>query len=299
MAQAQKNMPWIQLTFLTNKNTSDKAEQALLDAGALSVTFRDAEDNPILEPGPGETPLWEDIILTGLFDADIDSELLKQTIKSALGNNLALKIEPLEDKDWVRAWMDDYKPMQFGERLWVCPKHLPIPDPEAINLMLDPGLAFGTGTHPTTALCLQWLDAHSVSKKQVIDFGCGSGVLAIAALLLGASHCDGVDIDPQAITASMDNAQENNVADRLNVYLPDEFAENARTYDLVLANILAGPLTELAEQLSGYCKAGGDIVLSGILESQTDKIIQAYSPWFDLEPVAVQDEWIRVTGKKK
>jgi ribosomal protein L11 methyltransferase len=294
-------MPWIQLSFFTHKNSSDKAELALLDAGALSVTFRDAEDNPILEPGPGETPLWEDIILTGLFDADVDTESLKEKIKSELGNSLALKIEPLEDKDWVRAWMDDYKPMQFGERLWVCPKHLPPPNPHGINLMLDPGLAFGTGTHPTTALCLQWLDAHSVSGKQIIDFGCGSGVLAIAALLLGASHCDGVDIDPQAITASLDNAQANNVADKLNLYLPKEFAEkaNTRTYDLVLANILAGPLTELAEQLSGYCKTGGEIVLSGILESQANKVVEAYSPWFELEPVAVQDEWIRVTGKKK
>jgi len=294
-------MPWIQLTFLTNKNSSEKAEHALLNAGALSVTFRDAEDNPILEPGPGETPLWEDIILTGLFDADVDTESLKEKIKSELGNRLALKIEPLEDKDWVRAWMDDYKPMQFGDRLWVCPKHLPIPNPDAINLMLDPGLAFGTGTHPTTALCLQWLDAHSVSDKQVIDFGCGSGVLAIAALLLGASHCDGVDIDPQAITASMDNAQANNVADNLDAYLPKDFANKTTTttYDLVLANILAGPLTELAEQLSGYCKTGGDIVLSGILESQANKIVDAYSPWFELEPIAVQDEWIRVTGKKK
>jgi len=294
-------MPWIQLTFLTKKNSSEKAEQALLDAGALSVTFRDAEDNPILEPGPGETPLWEDIILTGLFDADADTELLKDKIKSSLGKTLAIKIEPLEDKDWVRAWMDDYKPMQFGERLWVCPKHLPVPNSDATNLMLDPGLAFGTGTHPTTALCLQWLDANNVNDKQVIDFGCGSGVLAIAALLLGASHCDGVDIDPQAITASMDNAQENNVAEKLDLYLPNEFADkaNIKKYDLVLANILAGPLTELAEQLSAYCKAGGDIVLSGILESQASKVIEAYSPWFELEPIAVQEEWIRVTGKKK
>jgi len=294
-------MPWIQLSFLTNKKNSDKAEQALLDAGALSVTFRDAEDNPILEPGPGKTPLWEDIILTGLFDAGIDSESLKQKIKSALGNNLPLKIEPLEDKDWVRAWMDDYKPMQFGQRLWVCPKHLPPPDPDGVNLMLDPGLAFGTGTHPTTALCLNWLDAHKINEKRVLDFGCGSGVLAIAALLLGATHCDGVDIDPQAVTASKDNAQANNVADKLNLYLPNEFQKNSAeiTYDLVLANILAGPLTELAEQLSAYCKTGGDIVLSGILESQADKIIEAYSPWFVLQPVAVQDEWIRVTGKKK
>ncbi len=290
-------MPWIQLTLLTDQSSNEKAEQALLDAGALSVTLKDAENNPVLEPLPGETPLWESIILTGLFDADIDTETLKQQVRTQLGENTTLKVEALEDKDWVRAWMDDYKPMQFGSRLWVCPKHLAPPEPDAVNLMLDPGLAFGTGTHPTTALCLQWLDNADLEGKQVLDFGCGSGVLAIAALLLGATHCDGTDIDPQAIIASEDNARANQVNDRLSLYLPEDMP--AKRYDIVLANILAGPLTELAEQLASYCKPGGEIVLSGILENQAQKIIQAYSPWFELEPVAVKDEWIRVSGRKK
>lgn len=289
-------MPWIQLTFTTDKHDNEKSEQALLDAGALSVTLRDAEDDPVLEPLPGEAPLWNKIILTGLFDADINTEALKHQIKSELGKELVLKVEALEDKDWVRAWMDDYKPMQFGERLWVCPKHLPPPEPDAVNLMLDPGLAFGTGTHPTTALCLQWLNDSDLNNKQVLDFGCGSGVLAIAALLLGAEHCDGTDIDPQAIIASKDNAEANSVAEKLEVFLPEDMPD--KQYDLVLANILAGPLTELSEQLANYCKPGGDIVLSGILESQSEKIIQAYSPWFELEPIAVKEEWIRVTGKR-
>ena len=298
-------MPWIQLLLQTDKANNDKAEQALLDAGALSVTLKDAEDNPVLEPLPGETPLWDKIILTGLFEADINTESLKTEIKSQLGEQTTLKLEALEDKDWVRAWMDDYKPMQFGKRLWVCPKHLPPPQPDAVNLMLDPGLAFGTGTHPTTALCLEWLDsmdaASGIKNKQVLDFGCGSGVLAIAALLFGAEHCDGTDIDPQAITASKDNALENNVNDKLDLYLPSDMPANQshEYYDIVLANILAGPLTELAEQLANLCKTGGDIVLSGILETQSDKIIQAYSPWFNLDPIAVKDDWIRVTGKKK
>lgn len=294
-------MPWIQLSFLAEKKNSEESEQALLDAGALSVTFRDAEDNPILEPGPGETPLWETLILTGLFDAEHNSEELKQQIKNQLGEALSIKVEALEDKDWVRAWMDDYKPMQFGKQLWICPNHMTPPDPDAINLMLDPGLAFGTGTHPTTALCLEWLDAHNVTDKKIIDFGCGSGVLAIAALMLGAAHCDGIDIDPQAITASLDNATANNVADKLTLYLADDFSKTAqsKTYDIVLANILAGPLTELAAQLASYCNSGGDIVLSGILETQAEKIIQAYSPWFTLEPVVVKDEWIRISGTKK
>jgi len=294
-------MPWIQLTLQTDKASHDKAEQALLDAGALSVTYKDAEDKPVLEPLPGETPLWDKIILTGLFEAEINTESLKLQINSQLGEQTSLKLEALEDKDWVRAWMDDYKPMQFGKRLWVCPKHLPPPQTDAINLMLDPGLAFGTGTHPTTALCLEWLDSTDTKNKQVLDFGCGSGVLAIAALMLGAKHCDGTDIDPQALTASKDNALENKVAEKLDLYLPVDMpaSQSQGNYDIVLANILAGPLTELAEQLANYCKPGGDIVLSGILETQSEKIIQAYSPWFNLDPIIVKDEWIRVTGKKK
>lgn len=289
-------MPWIQLTLLTDKANNERAEQALLDAGALSVTFKDAEDNPVLEPLPGQTPLWESIILTGLYEAGINTDNLKQQIHQQLGEQTKLKLEALEDKDWVRAWMDDYKPMQFGERLWVCPKHLSPPQPDAVNLMLDPGLAFGTGTHPTTALCLEWLDSTETNKKQVLDFGCGSGVLAIAALLLGAEHCDGTDIDPQAIIASKDNAEANHVGDRLELFLPVDMPK--KNYDIVLANILAGPLTELAEQLAAYCKTGGDIVLSGILETQAEKIIQAYTPWFKLDPISVKDDWIRVTGKK-
>lgn len=297
-------MPWIQLTFHTDKQHSEQAEQALLDLGSLSVTLKDAEDQPVLEPLPGETPLWDQIILTGLFDADIDSQAIREQLQQTLtqlqpgaSNNSAIKIEALEDKDWVRAWMDDYKPMQFGERLWVCPRHLPPPQPDAVNLMLDPGLAFGTGTHPTTALCLQWLDQQPPQDKSVLDFGCGSGVLAIAALLLGAKHADATDIDPQALSATQSNAEANHVADKINAYAVQELPDEQ--YDIVLANILAGPLQELAPQLAAHCKSGGNIVLSGILETQAEKIIQAYSPWFELEPVAIKDEWIRVSGQKK
>lgn len=297
-------MPWIQLTFHTDKHHSEQAEQALLELGALSVTLKDAEDQPVLEPLPGETPLWDRIILTGLFDADIDSQAIGAQLQQSLRqlqpdseHNSAIKIEALEDKDWIRAWMDDYKPMQFGERLWVCPRHLPPPQPDAVNLMLDPGLAFGTGTHPTTALCLQWLDQHPPQGKRVLDFGCGSGVLAIAALLLGADHADATDIDPQALTATRDNAEANQVADNIDTYGVEDLP--AGQYDIVLANILAGPLQELAPQLAERCKSGGNIVLSGILETQAEKILEAYSPWFELEPVAIKDEWIRVSGQKK
>jgi len=289
-------MPWIQLTLQIDKSTNEKAEQALLDAGALSVTLKDAEDNPILEPAPGETPLWESVILTGLFEADINTEFLRQNIHKQLGNELDLHIDQLEDKDWVRAWMDDYKPMQFGKRLWVCPKHLQPPEPDAVNLMLDPGLAFGTGTHPTTALCLQWLDSTELENKNVLDFGCGSGVLAIASLMLGAKHCDCVDIDSQALDATKDNAEANNILNKISTMKPEQLAQ--QEYDIVLANILAGPLVELAPLLASYCKDGGQIILSGILENQAQSILEAYKKWFTLDAPSIQDEWIRITGIK-
>ncbi len=294
-------MPWIQLILPIEQAQHSQAEQALLDAGALSVTFKDAEDKPVLEPLPGETPLWDKLILTGLFEADTNTAQLQSEIRQQLGKDIPLRIEALEDKDWVRAWMDDYKPMQFGKNLWVCPKHLPPPNPDAINLMLDPGLAFGTGTHPTTALCLQWLDAHPPKNKTVLDFGCGSGVLAIAALMLGADDCDATDIDPQALTASVDNALANHVNDKLRVMLAKDMAAQQRhnQYDVVLANILAGPLRELAPTLASHTRSGGDIVLSGILESQANDIKQAYSPWFNCLSISIQDEWVRIHGIKK
>jgi ribosomal protein L11 methyltransferase len=289
-------MPWIQLLLETHKSVYEQAEQALLDTGALSVTFKDAEDNPVLEPAPGETPLWDSIILTGLYEADVDTEALKQQLQQFLGKNYPIKIEALEDRDWVRAWMDSYKPMQFGQRLWVCPKHLSPPDPDAVNLMLDPGLAFGTGTHPTTALCLQWLDQNKIDDKTTLDYGCGSGILAIAALLLGARHCDAVDIDPQALEATKSNAEDNHVLSKLDIMLPEKL--NPQQYDIVLANILAGPLVELAPVLAGFTRAGGQIALSGILNTQADEIIKAYSQWFTLDDKAVSEDWVRITGVK-
>ena len=293
-------MPWIQLTLEVEQSRHEQAEQAILEAGALSVTLKDAEDKPVLEPAPGETPLWDNIILTGLFEADINTDQLQQQIRAELDIS-QLKIEALEDKDWVRAWMDDYKPMSFGQRLWVCPSHIPPPDSNATNLMLDPGLAFGTGTHPTTALCLQWLDSQPLEHKRVLDFGCGSGVLAIAALLLGAEHCDAVDIDPQALIATRNNAHANQVAEQLSVLSPEQLdtMEPRPQYDIVIANILAGPLIELAPLLADYTQAHGHIALSGILETQADDIMARYSQWFELEAPVLQDEWVRINGRKK
>lgn len=289
-------MPWIQLTLTLPRAQAELAEQLLLEAGALSVTFKDAEDNPVLEPAPGETPLWDTIILTGLFAADIDTRFLREHVNKQFPQN-SLRIEPLEDRDWVRAWMDDYKPMPFGKRLWVCPKHLVPPEPDAVNLMLDPGLAFGTGTHPTTALCLRWLDGSDLRNKEVLDFGCGSGVLAIAALLLGAAHTDGCDIDPQALIASRNNAADNQVADRLQVFLPGDMP--VKKYDIVMANILAGPLVQLAPQLAALTRQGGHVVLSGILQTQAEELSQAYTPWFELDTPVVQDDWVRISGIRR
>jgi len=289
-------MPWIQLTLSLPRAQSEFAEKLLLDAGALSVTYKDAEDNPVLEPAPGETPLWESIILTGLFDADIDTQNLRARVVKEFPQN-SLRIEPLEDRDWVRAWMDDYKPMQFGERLWVCPKHLAPPHPEAVNLMLDPGLAFGTGTHATTALCLQWLDGFDLRDKELLDFGCGSGVLAIAALMLGAKHADGCDIDPQALIASRNNAADNHVAGKLHVVLPNDLP--SKKYDIVMANILAGPLVQLAPRLAELTRSGGHIVLSGILQTQADEICRTYAEWFEVDVPVVQDDWVRISGIRR
>ncbi|MDU6435567.1 MAG: 50S ribosomal protein L11 methyltransferase, partial [Pantoea sp.] len=208
------------------------------------------------------------------------------------------KIEQIEDKDWEREWMDNFHPMRFGERLWICPSWRDVPDPDAVNVMLDPGLAFGTGTHPTTSLCLSWLDGLDLAGKTVIDFGCGSGILAIAALKLGAAQAIGIDIDPQAIQASRDNAERNGVADRLSLYLPHQQPENLQA-DVVVANILAGPLRELAPLISVLPKTGGHLGLSGVLASQADGVCEAYADRFTLDPVAEKEEWCRITGVRR
>jgi len=213
-----------------------------------------------------------------------------------LGPDFKYKLEPLEDKDWEREWMDNFHPMQFGERLWICPSWRDVPDPNAVNVMLDPGLAFGTGTHPTTALCLRWLDGIEMTDKTVVDFGCGSGILALAALKLGAKRVIGIDIDPQALQATKENARRNGVEDRLDVYLPEDQPELEA--DVVMANILSGPLLELQSVITNYCKPGGLLVLSGILAEQVTRIEEAYANDITLEPSAIDGEWARVSGKK-
>ena len=293
-------MPWIQLKINTTGNDAETLSDALIESGAVSVTFQDTHDNPVFEPLPGETLLWGDTDAIGLYDAETNMEDVVAMLENEplLGKGFVHKIEQLEDKDWEREWMDNFHPMRFGERLWICPSWRDVPDPTAVNVMLDPGLAFGTGTHPTTAMCLQWLDSLDLTDKTVIDFGCGSGILAIAALKLGAKHVVGIDIDPQAIQASRDNAERNGVSERLSLYLPKDQPENLSA-DVVVANILAGPLRELAPLISVLPVAGGHLGLSGILASQAQSVADAYQDLFELDPVAEKEEWCRITGVKK
>lgn len=291
-------MPWLQLSINALRHQTGKLEDALLASGAVSVTLQDAADQPIFEPALGETPLWERVRLTGLFPADIDTldtaNRAGQLFGSALPEH---KWELLEDKDWEREWMKNYHAIRCGERLWICPSWQSPPEPDKINLMLDPGLAFGTGTHPTTFMCMQWIDQQDLTGLEVVDYGCGSGILGIAALLMGAQKVVGVDIDPQALTATKENAKRNKLAlDAISVYLPQGCPKQPA--DVVLANILAGPLAELAPTLSALTKVGGKICLSGILSTQAEPVMQAYAPWFTFDPVVQQEEWVCLTAVK-
>ena len=292
-------MPWIQLKINTTNEYAEAISELLEETGALSITFQDTYDTPIFEPLPGETRLWGNTDVIGLYEADIETHCLLETLQQSplFSKTLSHKIEQLEDKDWEREWMDNFHPMQFGKRLWICPSWRDIPDPNAVNVMLDPGLAFGTGTHPTTALCLQWLDSLDLTDKTIIDYGCGSGILAIAALKLGAKHAIGIDIDPQALQASQDNAKRNNVENRLSLYLGKDIPDNLLA-DVVVANILAGPLRELEPNIQILVKKGGLLGLSGILESQSASVCEAYQLHFKLDPVEEKEEWCRITGVK-
>ncbi len=282
-------------------------EDLLLELGAQAVTVEDAADEPVLEPEPGSTPLWSDSRLTALFPAETEVDTLVLGLQQALplpgvDQLPAWSTDLLEEKDWVRAWMDHYHPLQFGRRLWICPSWQSPPDPEAVNLLLDPGLAFGTGTHPTTSLCMRWLndlaEADALQGRTILDFGCGSGVLGIAALLLGADRMIGVDIDPQAVTATRQNAERNSVApDRYDVMLPDVLPTETRA-DIILANILAGPLIELAPTLARHLKPDGQLALSGIIRSQVDAVSAAYDGILTQIEVTYQDDWARITGRR-
>lgn len=292
-------MPWLQVRLAITPEQAETYEDALLEVGAVSVTFMDAEDQPIFEPDLGTTPLWSHTHLLALFEADTDETALIAHLQLLCGGSLPEHhVERIEDQDWERSWMDNFQPMPFGRRLWIVPSWHAAPEPDAVNLLLDPGLAFGTGTHPTTALCLEWLDGQELQGCNVLDFGCGSGILAIAALLLGAPQAVGTDIDPQALEASRDNASRNGIDPaRFPVYLPADLPQQPA--DVVVANILAGPLVSLAPQITALVKGGGRLALSGILAEQAEEVRAAYAGAFDLDPTATKDGWVRISGIKR
>ncbi|XLY88923.1 50S ribosomal protein L11 methyltransferase [Ectopseudomonas mendocina] len=292
-------MPWLQVRLAITPEQAETYEDALLEVGAVSVTFMDAEDQPIFEPDLGTTPLWSHTHLLALFEADTDETALIAHLQLLCGGSLPEHhVERIEDQDWERSWMDNFQPMRFGQRLWIVPSWHAAPEPDAVNLLLDPGLAFGTGTHPTTALCLEWLDGQELQGCNVLDFGCGSGILAIAALLLGAPQAVGTDIDPQALEASRDNASRNGIDPaRFPVYLPADLPQQPA--DVVVANILAGPLVSLAPQITALVKGGGRLALSGILAEQAEEVRAAYAGAFDLDPTATKVGWVRISGIKR
>jgi len=292
-------MPWLQLKIETTKEQARLFEDLLETVGAAAVLMEDSADQPLLEPPPGATPLWDATRVVGVFTVDSEMDAVVEFLEQETGQPLPPhRIEVLEDKDWERAWMDNYHPMRFGERLWVVPSWTTPPEPTAINLLLDPGLAFGTGTHATTALCMEWLDGLDLKGKTIIDYGCGSGILAVAALLLGASEAWCVDIDPQALTSTQENARRNGVQDRVRVFTPEELP--AVTADVIVANILAGPLGQLAPTLAALCRPGGLIALSGIIQPQVEELRHIYGNWFDMNGLAIKEEdWCRLSGQRR
>jgi ribosomal protein L11 methyltransferase len=296
-------MSYLQLTFHTTTPHVPLITQLLNLLEAKAVTWQDDADEPVLEPALNTTPLWSQTKITGLFDANCDLEKIANFICAQVGDAAITQYEitSVPDENWERSWMKDFHPMQFGKNLWICPSTMTPPDPDAVTIILDPGLAFGTGTHPTTALCLEWLDANPPKNKTVIDYGCGSGILALAALKLGAKEVWAIDHDEQALQATRENALRNRLdLDQLHIAFPSGIpSENSLKADCLLANILANPLIELAAYFSTLLKASGKIVLSGILENQTEEICKFYQKYFDLEKPVVLNGWVRVEGKLK
>ncbi|MHB1272920.1 MAG: ribosomal protein L11 methyltransferase [Rhodanobacter sp.] len=337
-------MPFLELSLTVRAAQQPAVEDALNDLGALSITLQDADaqtpdEQAIFEPGVGELPLWPTITLNALFDEHTDRRGLTETLGELLPwlEPDQLQFREVADQNWERVWMDQYQPMPFGRRLWIYPWNIEPPahsengrscascardtsasmhvgDDAPVVVRLDPGLAFGSGTHPTTALCLEWLDGLDLAGKTVIDYGCGSGILAIAALKLGAASAVGIDNDPQALTASADNAQRNGVAERLALYLPQDFCGQVAPAhpapatlvhpctspaDVFLANILAGPLLELAPTFAAAAKPGAPFAISGILAGQQDELLRHYAQWFDQLRVDRREDWVRISGRRR
>jgi len=290
-------LPFLQLTLEIGSQDPAPFEDALFDLGATAVTLEDAADDPVLEPAPGATPLWPTVRVKALFDAALDPGTLGRQVTERCGDAARPAVELIGDRSWEREWLRDFRPMRFGRRLWVCPGGLPAGDPDGTRIELDPGLAFGTGTHATTALCLEWMDRRDLAGLSVVDYGCGSGILAIAALKLGATEAAAIDIDPQALIATHENAERNRVAASLRV--GDESLLACCSADLLVANILAAPLIALAPRLAEAVKPGGQIALCGLLLEQADSVTEAYRAWFDIGTAAERDGWALLSGPRR
>ncbi|MEN8177492.1 MAG: 50S ribosomal protein L11 methyltransferase [Pseudomonadota bacterium] len=291
-------MPWLQLSIETTEEQAPLLELAFQSLGALSVTLGDAADQAVLEPAPGEEKIWQKTRVTGLFAAERDADALRSALNQALNADVTqtLELEWLTDRVWERVWLENFQPMKFGQHLWICPNGKLPEEADAVVVELDPGLAFGTGTHPTTALCLEWLDNCDLSGKTVVDYGCGSGILAIAALQLGAGRAIAVDYDTQAIEATRNNAEKNCVSDRLTTYLPEQLPSLCAEF--LVANILAGPLIELAPRLCSLLQPEGKFALSGILVEQGDSVSTAYTSYAKLDAPKKLDDWLLLSGVK-
>jgi ribosomal protein L11 methyltransferase len=294
-------MNWVEVCISTRRDGVQAIQDLLESFEAQAVTLLDDADEPVLEPRPGETPLWPTVNVCGLFDAAVDRASVDLALESSVSFG-DISWREIQDQNWERAWMDRFAPMQFGHHLWIVPSEMEPPeDSAAIIIKLDPGLAFGTGTHPTTALCLRWIDSHEFMHQRVVDYGCGSGILGIAACLKGAREVICVDNDPQALEATMDNARRNGVCDRLRCLLPGAYEAESIAKggaDLVLANILAGPLIELSDLLTHSLQAGGQLVLSGLLESQRLDVNDCYRDEFGTMGATVEDGWLRLDGRR-
>ena len=293
------NTDWIQIKLRTTNQSADTIAELLEQLGALAVSYTDAEDSPILEPKPGERRLWPNTEVTGLLEQGTDPKPILAVLKQLLGDHIPMVATTLEDKNWIRAWMDQFKPLKFGQHLWICPSWLSVDEKDSVVVMLDPGLAFGTGTHPTTSLCLSYLDSLDLKDKDILDYGCGSGILAIAALKLGANSATGVDIDEQALIASKENAKRNGVEDKLQLVMGTDKKLDLPQFPITVANILAGPLAELEPIIASLTQSGGKLALSGILTEQADSVIEAYSKDFVMNKVKDLDGWALLTGTKK
>ncbi|MFK8031780.1 MAG: 50S ribosomal protein L11 methyltransferase [Gammaproteobacteria bacterium] len=284
-------MNWLELVIEMGAGDCERVENALLECGAQALTLNDAGDEPVLEPLPGETPVWPHLRLTALFAEDVNQEMIESTLNSTLPAAFR-QWRTLKDQQWERVWLSRFKPRQFGKRLWVIPSGSEPKGGDAISLLLDPGLAFGTGDHPTTDLCLQWLDDAPVEGKRVLDYGHGSGILAIAAHKLGATDVLGIDIDPQAVIAGNDNAARNSVTSHMRFITHDVDEQ----FDVIIANILAGPLVNMAARICAYLVEGGHIALSGLLSEQTEQVMTAYAPWITWSDTRILGDWALVCG---